>query len=199
MSATSKSTPPPPASGPGPAGGTRRRRLTIAGAAVITLLVLAVTYAAFDSQPDPAAGAVSSTAGSSKAATAFTATSLSGEEISVPGGHASVLFFFAASCVTCGSGAQALAEAQLSVPGASYVAVDIDPSESEAVVRDFLTDNGAETLAYTRDTDAELAFAFEVTQLSTAIVLDASGTEVYRVVHPTTPKLRSALAEAGAE
>lgn len=101
--------------------------------------------------------------------------------------------------MTCGSGAQAVAEAQLSVPGANYGAVDIDPSESEAVVRDFLTDNGAETLAYTRDTDAELALAFKVTQLSAAIVLDTSGAEVYRVVHPTTSKLRSALAAAGAE
>ena len=199
MTTTSPSTPSPPASGPSPDDRSRRRRLGVVGAVVVTLLMLAVAYTAFGSQPSPAPGAASSAAGSSNTATAFTATTLSGEEISVPGGHASVLFFFAASCVTCGSGAQALAEAQAAVPSVTYVAVDIDPSESQAVVRDFLTDNGAETLAFTRDTDAELAVAFKVTQLSTAIVLDASGTEVYRVVHPTTSKLRSALTEAGAE
>ncbi len=199
MTTTSTSTPPPPASGPGPDDRSRRRRLGVVGAVVVTLLVLAVAYTAFGSQPSAPPGAASSPAGSSKAATAFTATTFPGEKVSIPGGKPSVLFFFAASCVTCGSGAQALAEAQLSVPGASYIAVDIDPSESETVVRDFLTDNGAETLAYTRDTDAELAVAFKVNQLSTAIVLDSSGAEVYRVVHPTTSKLRSALAEAGAE
>ncbi len=199
MSTTSRSTPPPPASGPGPASRPRRRWPTIVGAVVVSLLVLAVAYTAFGSQPSAPPGAASSPGASSNAATAFTATTLSGEKVSIPGGKPSVVFFFAASCVTCGSGAQAVAEAQAGVPSVSYVAVDIDPSESEAVVRDFLTDNGAETLAFTRDTDAELAVAFKVTQLSTAIVLDASGAEVYRVVHPTTSKLLSALAEAGAQ
>lgn len=198
MTTTSPSTVPPPASGPGRDDRSRRRRLGVVGAVVVTLLVLAVAYTAFGSQPSAPPGAASSAAGSSNAATAFTATTLSGEKVPIPGAKPSVVFFFAASCVTCGSGAQALAEAQLSVPGANYVAVDIDPSESEAVVRDFLTDNGAETLAFTRDTDAELTVAFKVTQLSTAIVLDASGAEIYRVVHPTTSKLRAALAEAGA-
>ncbi len=199
MTTTSTSTPPSPASGPGPTSGSRRRGLAIVGAVVITLLVLAVTYTALSPQPASSPGSSSSTAGSSNADTAFTATTLSGETVSIPGGKPSVVFFFAASCVTCGSGAQAVAEAQAGVPGVSYVAVDVDPSESEAVVRDFLTDNGAETLAFTRDTDAELSIAFKVTQLSTAIVLDSSGAEVYRVVHPTTSKLRSALAEAGAK
>ncbi|MGI9084129.1 MAG: TlpA family protein disulfide reductase, partial [Aeromicrobium sp.] len=148
MTPTSTSAP-TSASGPGPVGGTRRRWLAIAGASGATLLVLAVAYTAFGSQPAPAPGAASSAAGSaSTAATAFTATTLSGEKVSIPGGKPSVVFFFAASCVTCGSGAQAVAEAQAGVPSVSYVAVDIDPSESEAVVRDFLTDNGAETLAF---------------------------------------------------
>ncbi len=161
MTTTSPSTPSPPSSGPGPASGPRRRWPTIVGAVVVTLLVLAVTYTALSSQPSAPPGAASSAAGSaSTAATAFTATTLSGEEVSIPGGKPSVVFFFAASCVTCGSGAQALAEAQAGVPSVSYVAVNIDPSESEAVVRDFLSDNRAETLAFTRDTVAELAVAF---------------------------------------
>lgn len=199
MTTTSPSTPSPPTSGPGPDDRSPRRRLVIVGAIVVTLLVLAVAYTAFGSQPSSVPGTASTAAGSSNAATAFTATTLSGEKVSIPGTKPSVLFFFAATCVTCGSGAQAVADAQAGVPSVSYVAVDIDPSESEAVVRDFLTQNGAEALAFTRDTDAALAVAFKVTQLSTAIVLDASGAEVYRVVHPTTAKLVSALAEAGAE
>lgn len=200
MSTTSRSTPPPPASRPGPAGGTRRRWLAIAGAAVVTLLVLAVTYTALNSQPAPrAAGAASSTAGSSNAATAFTASTLSGEEVSIPGGKPSVVFFFSATCGTCGPGARALAEAQASTPDANYVAVDIDPNESVDVVREFLTANDASTLAYARDTDAALTRAYQITQLSTAVVLNASGTEVYRGVHPTSTQIRAALTKAGVQ
>ncbi|GGO85463.1 hypothetical protein GCM10011584_05490 [Nocardioides phosphati] len=198
MTTTSTSTP-SSASGPGPAGGLRRRWLTIAGAALVTLLVLAVTYTALSSQPDPAPGAASSTAGSSKVATAFTASTLSDEEVPVPGGKPSVVFFFSATCGTCGPGARALAEAQAGTPDANYVAVDIDPNESVEDVREFLTANDAGTLAYARDTDAALTRAYELTQLSTAVVLDASGTEVYRGVDPTPTQIRSALSKAGVE
>lgn len=198
MTTTSPSTP-PSASGPGPAGGLRRRWLAIAGAALVTLLTLAVSYTALSSQPDPAPGAVSSAAGSSKAATAFTASTLSGEDVPVPGGKPSVVFFFSATCGTCGPGARALAEAQASTPNANYVAVDIDPNESVDVVREFLTANDAGTLAYALDTDAALTRAYQLTQLSTAVVLDASGTEVYRGVDPTPTQIRTALTKAGVE
>lgn len=111
MTTPSPPTPSSSTSGPGPAGGSRRRWLAIVGAAVVTLLVLAVTYTAL-SQPSPAPSAVSSAAGSSKAATAFTASTLSGEKVPVPGGKPSVVFFFSATCGTCGPGARALAETQ---------------------------------------------------------------------------------------
>ena len=197
MTTTSTSTP-SPASGPGPAGGSRRRWLAIVVAAVVTLLVLAVSYTALSAQLGPAPGAVSSAAGSSNAATAFTSSTLSGEKVSIPGGKPSVVFF-SASCGTCGPGARALAEAQASTPDANYVAVDIDPKESVDVVREFLTANDASTLAYARDTDAALTRAYQLTQLSTAVVLDASGTEVYRGVDPTPAQIRSALTKAGVE
>lgn len=196
MTTTSTSTP-SSASGPGPTGGLRRRWLAIAGAAVVTLLVLAVTYTALSSQPSARPGAASSVAGSDQAATAFTATTLSGETVSIPGGKPSVVFFFSATCATCGPGARALAEAQANTPDANYVAVDIDPNESVDVVRQFLTANDAGTLAYARDTDAALTRAYQLTQLSTAVVLDASGTEVYRGVDPTPTQIRSALTKAG--
>jgi len=198
MTSTSPSTPSPPASGPGPGGRSRRRRLGALGAVVFTLLVLAVAYTAFGSQPAPAPGAAASTAGSaSTAATAFTATTLTGDQVAVPGSKPSVVFFFSATCGTCGPGARALAEAQASTPDVNYVAVDVDPGESVAVVREFLTANDASTLAYARDTDAALTRAYRLTQLSTAVVLDASGTEVYRGVDLTPTQIRDALTKAG--
>lgn len=197
MTSTSTSTP-SSASGPGPAGGLRRRWLAIVGAAVVALLVLAVTYTAL-SQPSPAPSAVSSAAASSKPATAFTASTLTGEEVPVPGGKPSVVFFFSATCGTCGPGARALAETQAGTPGVNYVAVDIDPNESVDDVQEFLTANDASTLAYALDTDAALTRAYQLTQLSTAVVLDASGTEVYRGVDPTPTQIRTALSKAGVE
>lgn len=197
MTTTSTSTP-TSTSGPGPAGGIRRRWLAIGGAAVVTLLVLAVIYTAL-SPSSPSPDAVSSAAGSTQAGTAFTASTSTGEEIAVPGGKPSVVFFFSASCGTCGPGARALAEAQASTPDANYVAVDIDPNESVAVVQEFLTANDASTLAYALDTDASVTRAYQLTQLSTAVVLDASGAEVYRGVDPTSNQIRTALSEAGVE
>ena len=41
--------------------------------------------------------------------------------------------------------------------------------------------------------------AYQLTQLSTAVVLDASGTEVYRGVDPTPTQIRTALSKAGVE
>lgn len=200
MNTTPPSIPPPPASGPRPAGWIRRRWLGLVGAAVVTLLVFAVTYTAFHSQSAPAAGAASTTLGpSSPAATAFTATTLSGGQVAVPGDKPSVVFFFSATCGSCGPGARALAQAQASTPNVNYVAVDIDPRESVDVVRKFLTANRAGNLAYARDTDAALTRAYQLSQLSTAVVLDASGTEVYRGVDPTATRIRSALTKAGAE
>ncbi|WP_157622527.1 redoxin family protein [Nostocoides sp. Soil756] len=199
MTTTSPSMPPSPASGPGPAGGSRRRWLVILAAAVATLLVLAVTATALSAEPGPPPGAGSSVAGSSTAATAFTASTLSGGEVAVPGGKPSVVFFFSVTCGTCGPGARALAEAQASTPDVNYVAVDIDPNESVNDVREFLTANDASTLSYARDTDASLTRAYQLTQLSTAVVLDAAGTEVYRGVDPTTSQIRSALSKAGVE
>ena len=200
MATTSSATPSPKTSGPGPEGRSRQRLLSAAGAVVVTLLLLAVAYTAFGSQPAPAPGAASSKTGSSTTATAtaFSAKTLSGEEVSIPGGKPTVVFFFSAACGTCGPGARALAEAQATTPDANYVAVDVDPNESVAVVRDFLTANDASTLAYARDTDATLTRAYQITQLSTAVVLDASGTEIYRGVDPTPTQIRDALTKADA-
>lgn len=199
MTTTSPSAPPSGAHPEPAAGGPRRRWLLIVGATVVTLLVLAVTYTALSAEPSPAPGEVSSAAGSSNAATAFTAATFSGEKLAIPDAKPSVIFFFSATCGTCGPGAQALAEAQASTPDANYVAVDVDPNESVEVVREFLTANDATALAYARDTDAALARAYQLTQLSTAVVLDAAGTEVYRGVDPTATQIRTALIKTGIE
>lgn len=168
----------------------RRRWPLLAGIGMAVIAVLAVAYTALAPTAAPTAGA--------SAGIAFTATTPSGQQVSVPGGKPSVVFFFSVNCGTCGPGAQALAQAQQVTPEANYVAVDVDPSETATDVVEFLTTNQATGLAYTLDTDGALTSAYRLTQLSTAVVLDAEGNAVYRGVDPTADQIKAALATAGA-
>lgn len=167
----------------------RRRWPLLAGIGMAVIAVLAVAYTALSPAPAPTAG--------SSAGVEFTAATLSGQQVSVPGGKPSVVFFFSVNCGTCGPGAQALAKAQQATPDANYVAVDVAPGETDADVAEFLTTNQATGLAYTLDTDGALTSAYQLTQLSTAVVLDPQGAIVYRGVDPTPDQIQTALATAG--
>ncbi|MFJ6272396.1 TlpA family protein disulfide reductase [Pseudarthrobacter oxydans] len=131
--------------------------------------------------------------------TGFTALTSQGEQVSVPGSKPSVLFFFSIECGACGPGTRVLAEVQRSSPAAvNYVAVDIAPYETADQIREFLAGNGASSLAFASDTDTRLITAYGINQVSTAVVLDAAGTEVFRAVEPDAAELRTALAATGA-
>ena len=58
--------------------------------------------------------------------------------------------------------------------------------------------NQATSLAYASDSNATLISAYQVTQLSTAVVLDASGKPVFRAVEPTADQIRAELAKVSA-
>ena len=92
-----------------------------------------------------------------------------------------------------------LAGVQRNAPqGANYVAVDVAPSETSADITSFLAQNNASSMAYATDTNAQLISAYQVNQLSTAVVLNASGTVVFRAVDPSAGQIRDALTTAGA-
>ncbi|WP_205677030.1 MULTISPECIES: thioredoxin-like domain-containing protein [unclassified Arthrobacter] len=134
------------------------------------------------------------------AAAGFTAATSQGEQVPVPGSKPSVLFFFSIECGACGPGTRMLAEVQRSSPAAvNYVAVDIAPYETADEIKEFLAGNGASSLAFASDTDTRLITAYGINQVSTAVVLDAAGTEVFRAVEPDAAELRTALAAAGAD
>lgn len=165
--------------------------LLLAGAATVTLFVSFIPSAPQADQagegPAPAAAAE------------FTAVTSQGEQVPVPGSKRSVLFFFSIECGACGTGTRMLAEVQRSSPAAAnYVAVDIAPYETADEIREFLARNEASSLAFASDTDTRLITAYGVNQVSTAVVLDGAGTEVFRAVGPGAAELRTALAAAGA-
>ena len=95
--------------------------------------------------------------------------------------------------------AQSLAEAQKAVGAkANFVAVNVNPGDTDGDINGFLRDNQAKQLALIRDTNARLLQAYQVTQLSTAVILNASGQVVYRGVDPTAAQIQSELAKVGA-
>ncbi|WP_406690318.1 thioredoxin-like domain-containing protein [Saccharopolyspora sp. ID03-671] len=130
---------------------------------------------------------------------AFTARTLAGNTIAVPDGKPAALFFFSVNCGTCGPGAVALAQAHQALGDkARFVAVDVAPSETDEDIRGFLTGNRAESLAFTRDTNAGLIGAYQINQLSTVVVIDPAGNEVYRGIEPSADHIQTALTQAGA-
>ena len=56
--------------------------------------------------------------------------------------------------------------------------------ETADEIREFLAGNGASSLVFASDTDTRLITAYRINQVSTAVILDAAGTEVFRAVEP---------------
>lgn len=170
-----------------------RFALPIAAALGLAIALL-VTYSSPGTPDSPAPDAISDDAA---AAGSFTARTITGDTVEVPGSRPSVLFFFSISCGSCGPGAQSLAEAQSQAGGqANFVVVDVVPQETDEDIEEFLTYFEADTLAYTTDPDARLMTHYQVNQVSTAVVLDASGNEVSRAVDPSPEQIRAELAKA---
>ncbi|SFB62785.1 Thioredoxin-like [Amycolatopsis marina] len=174
----------------------RRRTLFIALAVVAVLGVAAVLYSAFSGAERPATSApAGANAGNAAAPAALTARTVDGGQITVPGNRPSVLFFFSVECGSCGPATTALAQAEQAVGDtANFVAVDVAGYETKADVTDFLTAHEATTLAYAIDTDGQWIRTYQVNQLSTVVVLDASGKEVFRAIEPSAEQIQAELA-----
>ncbi|MGH7743629.1 MAG: TlpA family protein disulfide reductase [Candidatus Dormibacteria bacterium] len=165
-------------------------------ALVVVLAGAAVLYSAL-TPARSASGAAG--AGRAGAPVSFTAATMSGQQVTVPGGKPSVLLFFGVTCGGCGPTATALGRLQRQAPGsANFVGVDITPGETDSDVRGFLTTNYATDLGYAFDTNTRLIKALGVTQLTTVIVLDTSGTPTYRAVEPTPAQVQTELTKLAA-
>lgn len=166
--------------------------LLLVAAAAATLFVSFLSPAGTPQEPDTGAAATPPAEG------AFTARTIQGEQIPVPGPKPSVLFFFNIECGACGPSTKVLAELQHSSPAdANYVAVDIAPYETARQIEDFLALNQASSLAYASDLNTQLITAYQITQVSTFVVLDDGGREVFRAVEPSAEQLKAALATDG--
>lgn len=192
---------PAPAPSQGRSGSRRTVLVVTAGVAAVLALVFGLNAAHLSNTGStaPPASAKTGAASQANAAGAFTARTLGGGSVNVPGSRPSALFFYSVECGACGPGAHSLAEAQKAVgTKANFVAVNVNPGDTAGDISGFLRDNQAERLALIRDTDARLLQAYQVNQLSTAVILNASGQVVYRAVDPTAAQIQSELAKVGA-
>lgn len=163
---------------------------------VVSVLALVALVTACGEQPDTTARAASS-AGDKQAAASVTATTADGTTVTVPDGKPAVVYFFAPSCYSCIAGTRAVANAQSQAPkAADYVAVNIDPGQSQQSVRDFLTMADGTALARTTDTGGTLASAFNVRALGTLLVLNADGTVAHTSVDPPATAITAAVEKA---
>lgn len=192
---------PPPAPSQGQSGSRRTVLVVTAAVAIVLALVFGLNAARLSNTGSaaPPAAAKAGAAAQANAAGAFTAQTLGGARVNVPGSRPSVLFFYSVECGACGPGAQSLAHAQKAEGAkANFVAVNVNPGDTDGDISAFLRDNQAEQLALIRDSNARLLQQYQIHQLSTAIILNASGRIVYRAVDPTTAQIQSELAKVGA-
>lgn len=181
-----------------PESSRRRHTLLISLAVVAVLGIVTVLYTALAASSDSSTTAQTSpgAAAGSSVPGAFAASTMAGQQVTVPGSRPSVLFFFSVECGACGPGAQALADVQRQDPQrANFVAVNINTGDTDQSIREFLGQNQATGLGLVRDTDTRLLQAYQVNQLSTTVILDASGKVVYRAVEPTASQIESELAK----
>lgn len=163
----------------------RRAALALVAVAALTLSACGTT------EPTPKTGVVS---------TVDTVTLLDGTTVAVPAKEPAALFFFSVGCGECVGGAKSLGEAAREFGDkATFLAVDMDPSESEATIRQFLDYVEAPELPTAVDTNAQLSRRYQVAALSTLIVVDPGGKVTYRATDPSSQEIQDALRKADAE
>jgi thiol-disulfide isomerase/thioredoxin len=164
----------------------RPRRLGRLAAATV-LAALALTGCSAQASSTPAAPA-------SPRVGPVTATTLDGQTLRIPGQRPTVALFFTAGCGSCAGAARAMATAQQQTTnGARFLAVDIDPSESPALIHRFLAEAGAHDLPVVVDRDAKLTQTFGITALSTVMIISPDGAVTYRDVEPSADQITRAL------
>lgn len=166
----------------------------LAAAAVLVLAACGTQTAGPQQAHQPGA---SSVAGPPTA----TLTTLAGNTVRVPGSKPTALFFFtAARCEECAEGAKSLANAAAKVGAkAQFLAVDVDPHDSADAITGFLRSIGSPDLPAAIDQGAAISRTYQVSAISTVIVVDPSGKVTFRGTASPADKIEAALTAAGAK
>lgn len=166
-----------------------------AGIAAALLLAGCGTPAGPAAAPPASQGPAAAPAAGSPTGSAVSVKALDGSALTLPTGKPTVIYFFTASCGPCAAGVKNVASGLSKSPGATAVAVDLDPNEPTDVLKQFMGSVGNPPLTFVRD-DGTLLKQFNVDALGLTVVLDPSGKEVYRGVDPSADQTAKALAAA---
>ncbi len=80
----------------------------------------------------------------------------------------------------------------------NFVVVDVAAYETAGDIERFLNGYDASDVGYTIDKDGGLTADYEVTQLSTVLILDADNNVTFRAVEPSADTIRTELAKVTA-
>ena len=138
------------------------------------------------------------------AASQASLTTIDGAAVQVPSNRPSVLVFLSITCADCADVARTLAQveaatnataraAHLATTKARFLGVDMDRGASGKTVADFLSSVGAEALPTVVDQKAVLSGKYQVTALSTVLVIDPAGHVTFRAVNPSQAKILAAV------
>jgi thiol-disulfide isomerase/thioredoxin len=131
-------------------------------------------------------------------------TTIDGATVRVPDNKPSVLVFLSINCADCADAARTLARveaatrataraAHLATSNARFLGVDMDRGVSGQTVTDFLRSAGAKGLPAVFDQKAVLSGTYQVTALSTVLVIDSTGRVTFRAINPSPAKILAAV------
>lgn len=124
-------------------------------------------------------------------------TTIDGKSVRVPSGKPSVLVFISISCADCSAAAKAVAQASHTVGNrAEFLAVDLDPGVPATDLTSFLDYVHAKGLPTMIDAKAALLAKYNVSALSSVIVIDSAGKVTYRAINPSATAIVTAVSGA---
>jgi thiol-disulfide isomerase/thioredoxin len=185
----------------------RGRPVVVLGAIAVAVLLISCcaacsTNSATGGRSASSGGAASGSRGAGSGQAAL--TTIDGAAVRVPGTKPSVLVFLSITCADCADAARTLARveaatnatsraAHLATAKASFLGVDMDRGASVQAVAAFLHSVGADGLPTVLDHNNALAGAYQVTALSTVLVIDSAGRVRYRAINPSPGKILAAV------
>lgn len=171
------------------------RRTRIAALAVCTMAVVPVLAGCGAGTSQTAASGGTHT--SAPAPATRTVSTIDGASLRLPAGKPAAVFFFTVGCGSCQAGGTALAQARAQAGGrADFLMVDLDPTEGRPAIDAFRTSIGDPTLPTVSTGALDLAQAWQVSALSTVIVLDPAGTVTWRATDPASSDILAHIDKA---
>ncbi len=125
------------------------------------------------------------------------ATSIAGQTLEVPSSdQPTVMVFYSVGCGTCVGITQHIAELANQYPNATYLAVNIDATETVRTSNAFLEYIDSPAIIGINDTDGQIAKAFNVTSVSSVVVTDSAGGLLLDAAYPPIAEVDAAVAQA---